>query len=67
MIDSVRKYSGEKSSPRARAHMILMKTTYLAETNDYSKAIMDIPIQAQRFEYRGEIKKLFCRRYERIS
>jgi tetratricopeptide (TPR) repeat protein len=45
MIDSVKKYSGEKPSPRARAHMILMKTTYLAETNDYSKEIMDIPIQ----------------------
>lgn len=45
MIDSVQKYSNEKSSPRARAHMILMKTTYLAETNDYSKAIMDIPIR----------------------
>jgi tetratricopeptide (TPR) repeat protein len=45
MIDSVQKYSSEKPSPRARAHMILVKTTYLAETSDYSKEIMAIPIQ----------------------
>lgn len=45
MVDSVQKYCSEKPSPRARAHMILVKTTYLAETNDYSKEIMDIPIK----------------------
>jgi tetratricopeptide (TPR) repeat protein len=45
MIDSMKKYSSEKQSPRARAHMILVKTTYLAETNDYNKEIMDIPIR----------------------
>lgn len=45
MVDSMKKYSSEKQSPRARAHMILVKTTYLAETNDYSKEIMDIPIR----------------------
>ena len=60
MIDSVQKYSGEKSSPRARAHMILMKTTYLAETNDYSKAIMDIPIQPNDLNIVARSKNYFA-------
>jgi len=60
MIDSVQKYSGEKSSPRARTHMILMKTTYLAETNEYSKAIMDIPIRHNDLNIVARSKNYFA-------
>jgi tetratricopeptide (TPR) repeat protein len=60
MIDSVQKYSGEKSSPRARAHMILMKTTYLAETNDYSKSIMDITIRHNDLNIVAKSKNYFA-------
>ncbi len=60
MIDSVYKYSSEKPSPRARAHMILLKTTYLAETNDYSKEIMAIPIQQKDLNIVSRSKNHFA-------
>jgi tetratricopeptide (TPR) repeat protein len=60
MLDSVKKYNGEKPSPRARAHMILMKTTYLAETNDYSKEIMDIPIEQKDLNIVTRSKNYFA-------
>lgn len=60
MIDSVYKYSSEKPSPRARAHMILVKTTYLAETNDYSPAIMDIPIEQKDLNIVTRTKNYFA-------
>ncbi|HEX5654084.1 MAG TPA: hypothetical protein VFX58_13480 [Chitinophagaceae bacterium] len=44
MVDSVRLYCTEKPSPRARAHMLFVKTTYLAETNDYNKEVVDISV-----------------------
>lgn len=42
MLDSVKKYCNTLPSPRARNHVFYLKTTYLAETNDYSKEITDI-------------------------
>jgi len=42
MVDSMQKYCSELPSPLARAHMILLKSTYLAETNDYLSPIADI-------------------------
>ncbi|HEX7845401.1 MAG TPA: hypothetical protein VF476_06320 [Chitinophagaceae bacterium] len=59
MIDSVYKYCSEKPSPRARAHMILLKSTYLAETNDYDKAIMDIPIEQKDLNIVTRAKNFF--------
>ena len=44
MVDSMKYYCTTLPSPRARAHMILLKTTYLAETNDYTSDVADIEI-----------------------
>jgi tetratricopeptide (TPR) repeat protein len=45
MIDSMFKYCSQQPSPKARAHMILLKTTYLAETNDYDPAVVGIKVR----------------------
>jgi hypothetical protein len=42
MVDSMQAYCTALPSPRARAHMILLKSTYLAETNEYTNPIADI-------------------------
>jgi tetratricopeptide (TPR) repeat protein len=42
MVDSMQQFCSGLSSPVARAHMILLKTTYLAETNDYLSPVADI-------------------------
>lgn len=42
MVDSMQKYCSELPSPLAKAHMILLKSTYLAETNDYLSPIVNI-------------------------
>ncbi len=42
MVDSMQKYCTELPSPVARAHMILLKSTYLAETNDYLSPVASI-------------------------
>ncbi len=39
MVDSMQKFCNELPSTAARAHMIFLKTTYLAETNDYDTSI----------------------------
>lgn len=45
MVDSMQKYCTELPSPVARAHMILLRSTYLAETNDYLSPIANISFQ----------------------
>ena len=45
MIDSMVKYCSQQPSPKARAHMILLKTTYLAETKDYDPAVTGITVR----------------------
>ena len=42
LLDSMNRFCTELPSPRARAHLVYLKTTYLAETNEYSKAVMDM-------------------------
>ena len=44
MLDSMQTFCAELPSPRARAHLILLKSTYLAETNDYSSKAISIPV-----------------------
>lgn len=44
MIDSMKQYCDELPSPGARAHMVLLKTTYLACTDDYESGVADIEI-----------------------
>ena len=36
MLDSMKAFASAKPSSRARSHVVLMQTTYLAETNDYT-------------------------------
>jgi tetratricopeptide (TPR) repeat protein len=36
MLDSMKAFTAAKPSGRARSHVVLMQSTYLAETNDYS-------------------------------
>ena len=42
MVDSMQNFCTELSSGVARAHMILLKSTYLAETDDYLSAVAEI-------------------------
>lgn len=45
MVDSMQQFCSGLSSPVARAHMILLKSTWLAETNDYLSPVADISFQ----------------------
>ncbi len=45
MLDSVKKYCSTLPSPKARNHVFYLKTTYLAETNDYSKEVVAISFE----------------------
>ncbi len=42
MVDSMKQFCTTLPSPAARAHMIYLKTTYLAETGDYTGRVADI-------------------------
>jgi hypothetical protein len=44
MVESMQKYCTELASPRARGHLLFLKTTYLAETNDYSDEVINITV-----------------------
>lgn len=44
MVDSMQQFCTALPSPRARAHMIFLKTTYLAETDDYSNEVVNISV-----------------------
>ncbi len=44
MIDSMRIFCTEKPSPRARTHLIYLKSTYLAETNDYASGLASLAV-----------------------
>jgi tetratricopeptide (TPR) repeat protein len=45
MLDSMQLYCTTKPSPRARAHLIYMKTTYLGETGDYQSDLANWPVE----------------------
>ncbi len=45
MVDSMQQYCTELPSPLARAHMILLRSTYLAETRDYLSPMAAISFQ----------------------
>ena len=44
MVDSMKQYCDALPSPRARAHMVLLKTTYLFNTEDYDSGVPNIEI-----------------------
>jgi len=47
MVDSMLQFCTAKPSSRARSHMLLLKTTYLAETNDYSQEVVGITVDTK--------------------
>lgn len=44
MVLDMQKYASEKPSKKARVHLVFLKGTYLAETDDWDGAIADIPV-----------------------
>ena len=60
MIDSMQQYCTALPSPRARAHMILLKTTYLAETNDYASDITAIQVDQKDLNITTRAKNYFA-------
>ena len=61
MVDSMKKYCSKLSSSRARAHMILLKTTYLANTNDYDKNVVAISVEQKDLNMVSRAKDYFVR------
>ena len=59
MVDSMHQFCIALPSPRARAHMILLKTTYLAETGDYMNPIKDISVDQQDLNITTRAKNYF--------
>ena len=45
MVDSMQIFCKTKPSPGARAHMIYLKSTYIAETNDYKSGVAEMVVE----------------------
>lgn len=61
MVDSMLVFYKGKPSPRARAHMILLKTTYVVEANDFQKEIVDISIEQKDLNLVARTKDYFVK------
>jgi tetratricopeptide (TPR) repeat protein len=59
MLDSMVQYCTALPSPRARAHMILLKSTYLSETNDYTPDILNISVDQKDLNIVSRAKNYF--------
>lgn len=59
MVDSMKQFCSEVPSPLARAHMILLKSTYLAETNDYLSPVATITFDNSDLNIMTKAKDLF--------
>ncbi len=59
MVDSMLQYCTALPSPRARAHAILLKSTYLAETNDYSSPVINITVDQRDLNIVSRAKNYF--------
>lgn len=44
MVQEMNKFAIEKPSVKARVHLVFLKGTYLAETNEWNSEIADIPV-----------------------
>ncbi|HET9429882.1 MAG TPA: hypothetical protein VFO70_01840, partial [Chitinophagaceae bacterium] len=61
LIDSMKEFCRVLPSPRARAHLIYLKSTYAAETNDYSNIVgldirqndLNISVRAKEYFVKG--------------
>ncbi|MGZ8511194.1 MAG: hypothetical protein ACXWWA_12485 [Chitinophagaceae bacterium] len=61
MVDSMQLFCTDLPSPLARAHMILLKSTYLAETNDYLSPVADISFQQNDLNIITRAKNYFVK------
>ncbi len=61
MVDSMQLFCTELPSPVARAHMILLKSTYLAETNDYLSPVADISFRQNDLNIITRAKNYFAK------
>ena len=59
MLDSMHTFCNELPSPRARAHLILLKTTYLTETNDYQDKVTAIKVDQLDLNISTRTKNFF--------
>ncbi|HKZ65697.1 MAG TPA: hypothetical protein VJ111_05050 [Chitinophagaceae bacterium] len=61
MVDSMQQFCSTLSSPVARAHMILLQSTYLAETNEYLSPVADISFQQNDLNIMTRSKNYFVK------
>jgi tetratricopeptide (TPR) repeat protein len=61
MVDSMKQYCSTLPSPAARAHMNLLQSTYLAETNDYLSPVADISFQQKDLNIMTRSKHSFVK------
>lgn len=61
MVDSMQQFCSGLPSPVARAHMILLQSTYLAETNDYLSPVADISFQQNDLNIMTRAKNYFVK------
>jgi hypothetical protein len=59
MVDTMYRYCSELPSPRARAHMVFLKATYLAETNDYVSHVSNISVDMKDLNISTRAKNYF--------
>lgn len=59
LVDSMQAFCQAKPSPRARTHMIFLKTTYLAETNDYVSDVAAIHVDQQDLNISARARNYF--------
>ncbi len=60
MVDTMKQLCDSLPSPRARAHMVLLKTTYLASTNDYESGVSDIEVDLKGLNIVSQAKNAFA-------
>ena len=61
MVDSMKQFCSALPSPAARAHMIFLKTTYLAETGDYAGDITNISVPLNDLNIQTRARDHFVR------
>lgn len=59
MVDSMKKYCTELPSSKARSHMIMLKSTYMANTNDYDKEVVSISVEQKDLNMVARAKSYF--------
>ncbi|MEI9910492.1 MAG: hypothetical protein WDO71_12985 [Bacteroidota bacterium] len=61
MVDSMEQYCRALPSAAARAHVTFLKTTYLAETNDYTSGVAEIAFPLNDLNILARARNYFVR------